>query len=200
MVFAIHWPRGIGWREISLNVPCPKPQNTCIPNDHIYHNSKHIIVMSKTRYQISSSDLPRHHSIFGRVTIWGFLLKPHFLWSSLLVCAVPVFKILLEALTHSSVDEAMNNNSYHGHIQNSFVIVFGYLQKTLRGAVWKCRWGSADSNVSEHVVLNLPLLLLTGDYGSSRDPSGRSYTTHASESAGEFELLLVTHCYHHGTC
>ena len=104
MVFAIHWPTGIGWREISLNVPCPKPQSTCIPNDHIYHNSKHIIVMSKTQYQIASSDLPRHHSIFGSVTIWGFLLKPHFLWSSLLVCAIPVFKILLEALTHSSVE------------------------------------------------------------------------------------------------
>ena len=82
--------------------------------------------MSKT-HQIPTSDLPRHHSIFGRVTIWGFLLKPHFLWSSLLVCAVPVFKILIDALTHSSVKEAMNNNSYHGPIRNSFVIIFGYL-------------------------------------------------------------------------
>lgn len=44
-------------------------------------------------------------------------------------------------------------------------------------------------NVTEHMELNFPLLLLTGDYGASRDPSGRSYTTHASESAGEFELL-----------
>lgn len=43
--------------------------------------------------------------------------------------------------------------------------------------------------VTERMELNFPLLLLTGDYGSSRDPSGRSYTTHASESAGEFELL-----------
>ncbi|XP_061237105.1 CD44 antigen isoform X4 [Bos javanicus] len=45
---------------------------------------------------------------------------------------------------------------------------------------------SADPNMSSVGDLDRtgPLSMTTRDYGSSRDPSGRSYTTHASESAG----------------
>ncbi|XP_055279808.1 CD44 antigen isoform X5 [Moschus berezovskii] len=45
---------------------------------------------------------------------------------------------------------------------------------------------SADPNTSSVGDLDRtgPLSMTTRDYGSSRDPSGRSYTTHASESAG----------------
>ena len=57
------------------------------------------------------------------------------------------------------------------------------------GCVKMHTWGKADGSVTEHKVLNLPLLLLAEDQDLSRDPSGRSYTTQGSESAGEFELL-----------
>ncbi|XP_015330326.1 CD44 antigen isoform X5 [Bos taurus] len=45
---------------------------------------------------------------------------------------------------------------------------------------------SADPNMSSVGDLDRtgPLSMTTRDYGSSHDPSGRSYTTHASESAG----------------
>ncbi|XP_025122024.1 CD44 antigen isoform X18 [Bubalus bubalis] len=45
---------------------------------------------------------------------------------------------------------------------------------------------SADPNTSSVGDLDRtgPLSVTTRDYGASRDPSGRSYTTHASESAG----------------